>query len=401
MDKHINPARKNDYIYFVKAVCSSAFQQPPPLPCENADWNFLKLLSEYNGCQNLFLNAVEKLPLLPPDGVYKQMQETSSRLLVQDVNQQFELDRLFEEFEKNGVCFLPMKGYVIKPYYPRSDFRLMTDCDILFRNEQIEKVKEIYKSLGFSFVLYDNENQYHFEKKPYLYIEMHSSLLGRGEEKYAYFSKVWEKAHPAGNSACRCEMTPEDYYIFMIEHASKHFKQGGIGLRHLIDMLIFSNGNSLNRAYLDKELEALGLLTFEKKMYEIAVKWFVKQDFNEFSLLEEAILLCGSLGRRELSFANMSLDYQKKAKKSNKKPSKAAFVLKSIFHGKSTMAILYPYLEKMPFLLPVAWVQFWFKRIFIDRDISVKTGIKNRMDYVTSEDEEYIRAIMRETGFSE
>lgn len=403
MNKHINNALKKEYEYFIKVIACSALQKEIPLPSENADWSFLRQLAKFNGCQNLFFNGVESLPpeLQPPAEIYREMEEDKNLLFVHDINQTFELEQLFADFEKNQVYFMPLKGYVIKSDYPRSDFRLMTDSDILFKSGQIGRVKEIYKNHGFKFDFYDNDNQYHFEKKPFVFIEMHTSLVNHKDEKFEYYQDIWEKSHPKQDCTYHYEMTPEDYYIFLVEHASNHFKIGGIGLRHLLDMYIFNQKHPLNREYLNAEFKALDLLTFEQKMYEISAKWFEKQDFDSFSLLEEAILMSSTLGRRDMVFANLSLEHKKKAEAKNQKFSKLGFFLSSVFPGKKAMSAHYPYLKKAPFLLPAAWVQFWFKRLFIEKNVSFKEGMRNRLNYISDEDEEYINAILKSVGFEE
>lgn len=400
MNKHINPARKKEYIYFIKATGASALQREAPLPPENADWAFLEELARYHGCLSLFFNSVKNLPanLLPPEEIYSKMQDTVNVLFVQDANQSYELRRVFDEFEKSGVYFLPMKGYVIKQDYPQSDYRLMADADVLFKEEQIDRVREIYENSGFKFDFFDKDNQYHFEKKPFIIIEMHTSLVNHRDEMFDYYQNVWEKARPKDGCTYEYEMTAEDYYIFMLEHASNHFKGGGIGIKHLIDIYIFNRKHNLDRNYLDRELKTIGLFTFENKMRTIAVKWFEKQDFDSFSLLEESVLLSANLGRRELAYAETSLNHKRASESKNKKSSRAAFVLSSIFPGRSTMSIHYTYLDKLPFLLPVSWAQFWFKRLFIEKNVSFKSGMKNRLNYISPEDEEYINALLEETG---
>lgn len=403
MIKHIDKAYKKEYEYFIKVLFSSAFQKEIPLPEDNINWSFLYQLARFNSCQSLFFNGVQGLPAeyKPPLDIYSAMEKENNLLFAHDVNQMYELEQLFNDFEKNQIYFMPLKGYIIKPDYPRSDFRLMTDADILFKSQQIDKVMGIFKNRGFKFNFYDNDNQYHFEKKPFVVIEMHTSLVKQKDEKYDYFLNIWEKSRPKDGCKYHYLMTSEDYYIFMIEHASNHFKYGGIGLRHLLDIYLYNKKHKLNRAYLDEEFKNLDLLTFEEKMFSISVKWFENQDFESFSLLEESILLSSTLGRSSLTFANLSLDHKRRAQRENKKNSKFGFFLSTVFPGKKAMSKRYRYLEKAPYLLPVSWIQFWFKRLFIDKDVNIKIGIKNRLNYISDEDEEYINTILRSVGFEE
>ena len=64
------------------------------------------------------------------------------------------------------------------------------------------------------------------------------------------------------------------------------------------------------------------------------------------------------------------------------------------------MAVNYPYLNKAPFLLPASWCSMWFKRIFIEKNVNVKNGFKNRLNY-TDEDVAYYTGILKDVGFDD
>lgn len=405
MVKHINSENKKEYVYLLKLLYASLFDKDIPLPPDYLDWKFLYRLVNYNTCQTLFFNGINKLPkkYLPPEEIYSDLKQKNSICIVHDTNQMLELNSLFEDFEKNQIYFIPLKGYVIKADYPRSYFRLMSDSDILFMEEQIDIVKQVFAKHDFKFTFFDDDNQYHFEKPPYVYIEMHTSLVNHKDEMYDYYCEIWSKAHSKQGYKYFYEMTLEDYYIYMLVHSSKHFRLSGIGLRHLLDMYLFNQKykNRLDYKYLQEELEKLGLYTYEKQLMNICVKWFEKQDFQEFSLIEEYILLSSTLGTRAVTFANMSLDHKKEMEKGKKKPSKIRFFLKSVFPSIKSMQIHYRYLEKLPFLLPVSWIQMWFSRLFIQRNVSFKEGMRNRLNYISDEDEQYINNILKSAGFKE
>ena len=94
----------------------------------------------------------------------------------------------------------------------------------------------------------------------------------------------------------------------------------------------------------------------------------------------------------------MSINYKEERKKDNKKPSKVKFLLKSIFPAKSKMVSHYPYLNILPFLLPVSWIQMWFKRLFISKNVRFKYGLRNRLNYNNLQDEEYINELNNLVG---
>lgn len=405
MEKHIQPEYKKEYEFLIKSLYSSVFMNDSVLPPKDINWKLLAYLAKFNTCQNLFFNAVQKLPdeYKPPQEIYKSLENEKNLYFVHDTNQMYELEQVFSDFEKNEIYFMPLKGYVIKPDYPQSDFRLMTDADILFKEDQIESVKKVFEDHGFEYEYFDDDNQYHFAKKPYVYIEMHTSLVNHNNEKYDYYTHIWEKSSAKAGHKFFYEMTLEDYYIFMIEHASNHFKLGGVGLRQILDIYVFNKKHShqLNYGYLEEQLEILNLYVFEQQMSFIATKWYEKQDFETLSLLEEFVLLSSTLGRNTVYYANLSLDHKRKAESENRKESKLNFIFSTIFPDIKTMKRYYPYLSKAPLLLPFSWIQFWCRRVFIEKNVHYKSGLKSRMNYINDEDEKYINDVLKIVGFKE
>ena len=54
--------------------------------------------------------------------------------------QQLELENVMAHFEKEGIDYVPLKGWIIKNLYPKPDMRSMCDVDILIRDEDKKKI---------------------------------------------------------------------------------------------------------------------------------------------------------------------------------------------------------------------------------------------------------------------
>ena len=62
---------------------------------------------------------------------------------------------LFRRFEEAHIRYMPLKGAVLKDYYPEFGMREMADYDILIDAERAADVREIMESLGFATERYD------------------------------------------------------------------------------------------------------------------------------------------------------------------------------------------------------------------------------------------------------
>ena len=58
-------------------------------------------------------------------------------------------ERVTRELEAAEIWYMPLKGSVLKDYYPALGMRESSDCDILIDASRARDVKAIMKSLGF------------------------------------------------------------------------------------------------------------------------------------------------------------------------------------------------------------------------------------------------------------
>ena len=91
------------------------------------------------------------------------------------VQEQRELERLFEE---KGIINQPMKGAVLRFYYPAPQMREMSDLDILFAEQNMGEAQELLKERGYT--LYRAVKHHDiFQKPPFLVIEAHRAMYDK------------------------------------------------------------------------------------------------------------------------------------------------------------------------------------------------------------------------------
>ena len=69
----------------------------------------------------------------------------------EDAQQAYAAETLFELFEKNGIYCMPLKGIRTKQFYPYPEFRTMGDLDILYKEDQTKKLKQVMQDAGYKF----------------------------------------------------------------------------------------------------------------------------------------------------------------------------------------------------------------------------------------------------------
>lgn len=378
----LTDSKKKNYILYIDLLSSVINKTEPPVLPEDFNWSYARRIAERNSVLNLIGYCVDKVNVKPPKKLYDYIINNLNYEILKESSQLYDVEQVLKAFDEARIRNVPLKGYFIKHMYPQSDFRTMGDIDILVDRKSFGKIRKIFIEKGYEDlkVIKSKEIQFH---KDLIHFEIHSDL---SENYEGYFDDIWDKVTLRNGYEYSYEMSPEDFYVYMIYHCGKHFNKGGIGIRMIMDIYIYLSGRSkLDFDYINSELQRMNLSVFEKKCRELAFNWF-SDEKTEINGLGEFVVYCSTFGDRKTNF------YQ-----SGKKTGKA-FWLKQVFVPYRTMRRRYAYLEKAPVLLPFSWAQFWFTRIFLHRDLNLKSGLADRASNLSPQDAEFIDNLTTELG---
>lgn len=404
MKTKLSKVEQKNFEYLIKAIGSAVNNTQPPLPCEGINWDCLKKIANYCSVQAMLANTVLSLPkeYLPDEEICKSFNENKNISLFIDGVLNYEIETILKTFDKYKIKNVPLKGYFIKNEYPQPDFRSVSDFDILFDRNQIDDVKKAFAEIGYEF-LHNDDNQYHFQKKPYVYIEMHATLVHEYETYYPYLVDQIDHTTKRDGYDFSYEMSYEDHYVYMMVHNSNHLRKCGLGIRMVLDTYLYykNHHKDFDMDYLRNRLKQFELDVFEERVRSIAFNWFSSTEptitFDDF---ETYICLSATIGRVSTGVMVGSHKMRLKAEKEGKKKTKFSYFLTGLFPSKTNMGYYYPYVIKFPFLLPVSWFSMWFKRFFIEKNVHIKNGFKNRFSY-TDEEVAYVKGILEEVGFDD
>ena len=253
----------------------------------------------------------------------------------------FDIERgkICEKLNEAGIWHLPLKGIVIKDFYPEFGMREMSDNDILCDGEKMGEIKSVMNSLGFTCVKFGKKHHdvYH---KGLTRFEMHSKPFSRAEypEGFSYYATIKKRLIKDDNNSCGYHMTDDDLYIYCVNHMYKHYSDAGTGLRSLLDIYVFNKvkGQSLDRGYIGGELDCCGIREFELKTRLLAEKVFSLQTLTESDKAELAVYLdSGTYGTTKNMVSNrLENDGSKKAKR--------RYLLRRFFPAEEQLEMNYP-----------------------------------------------------------
>ncbi len=329
---------------------------------------------ELNYKELYLLSKKHQITPLIFDGLYKikgsfdgseQFKKLTLPLLFIDQNQLACLKQIETVFSENKIDYMPLKGSSIKNLYPMPEFRLMGDIDILIKESQYPKIKDILTPLGYVEIL-ESDHELIWKSTAGVTIELHKRLIpSYNDDYYSYYNNPWEKAIIEDNH--RFSMSNEDEYLYIFTHLTKHYRDGGIGLRHMIDIWYYKFKHpSLDMDYINNELEKLELKDFHKNISDTLDVWFNGKEDTELSdHITERIITSGSFGLSEIK--KTAYAARLSAKETSASSAKKKTLLRLIFLPLDTMKEKYPVLIKAPFLLPIMWVVRWIDALFHKR----------------------------------
>lgn len=382
----------NEGKYIVELVRSVLEERNPQVDGTKVDFERLFKLAEIHYVTGICYRAVKDVEGVP-EGVLSKMRKSYDMTCAKEAIQEIEVKILLDRLETEGIKHMPLKGFILKNIYPRPDMRLSADVDILIDCEKTDEIEEIMKSLGYTPMTKGvHHDVYH--KKPVMNVEMHKKLMSELVDIYDYFKEPWSKAVRKEGKHYEYMQSIEDFYIYQMGHLYKHYSKGGAGIRSVLDTYIYLKkyGDVLDRDYLEKEFEKMGILDFVLNYEQLSFNWFEKGQVEDDQSLY--ILSSGVFGTRHHSVLSNTI--KKSSEEDSIKKLRFKYLVNRVFLPYDNMKIMYPVLNKAPVLLPVYWVVRIARFL-----VKGKTTIKDEFEVVGAINEDNLRKmkeIKKESG---
>lgn len=351
---------QNETNYIIYLLKCAIEKETPKTPDTTIDWNIIYQLAKKHKIIPILCFAIIKLP---KDYIQTILHMESYMLmykqnLVLDANRSYETERLKSVFNSQKIDFILLKGSFIKHYYPDTFMRRMSDIDILFRGTDFKTLDTIFENLGYKILQKGAKDTAYINPVNNIKIEMQPHLIDMGySEWYEYLQDIWEKC---SNDKHEYKMNLEDFYIYHIIHMAKHFKNGGIGLNHILDIYVMNlTFKPMDWSYIENELLKINLYKFNQTMQALVRYWFNNKNTINFSkedmeMIAEYVFAGGAFGTKKQQETNHivtrgdhKLSYRKK-----------------VFPNSTIMINYYgAFLKKHKYFLPLYWIRLNFTRL--------------------------------------
>ncbi len=266
--------------------------------------------------------------------------------------------------DEAALQYVPLKGSVIRSFYPREYMRTSCDIDILVREEDLESA--ISALIGKGFTLGDrNYHDVSLFSQNKIHLELHFNLKENNPSLDSVLKDAWQYA--LQSEGARYEFSEAFFLYHMFAHMSYHFLAGGCGVRPLMDIWVIMHKMGIDISCAEGLLRQAGIYKFAQEISELCEICFSGMDKTDFTdALLSYIISGGVYG----SFDNII------AVERSKNQGTVIYAIKRLFLPYSSMEYLYPVLKKCPILLPLCYVKRFFGMIFRGKTKSALKEIK-------------------------
>lgn len=285
-------------------------------------------------------------------------EEQQLELLRRYAVQEQEYLRTAEALDAAGISFMPLKGAVLRQYYPDPYLRSSCDIDILVHREELGRAQETLKAaLGYTGNGKLSSHDVSLFSESGVHIELHYDLMEDSHQNdgAAILNRVWDYATPVSESSSCYGMTDAMFYFYHIAHMAKHIRSCGCSIRPFMDLWVLEHRVQHDPAARDALLKQGGLLTFANAARRLSEYWFSHASAGEDTQRFAAFIL--RYGEKETAVSVRRRD----------DTGKGRYLLGRVFPPYSSLAFRYPVLQKYKWLLPVMWLRRWLALLSPDK----------------------------------
>lgn len=346
-------------------------------------------LSDSHDIAHILGQSLSKLGLLDKGEVSVNFRRKAMLAVSRYEQLNYELNRICEALEEAQIPFVPLKGSVIRKYYPEPWMRTSCDIDVLVHEEDLMKaVACLEETLGYTRGR-QGRHDIPLRSAGGVLLELHYDLVEDDAANAAseVLKNVWSMVASRDGKTYWQEMPDALYYFYHVAHMAKHIQQGGCGIRPFVDLWFLDN-SSADSKQRDTLLKKGNLLQFSRVASKLSRVWLANVPHDIVTeKLENYIFRGGVYGTMSNSIAVQQ----------QRRGGKLKYLLSKVFITYGTIKYHYPILQKCPWLMPVMQVRRWCKLVFCGHARRTVQELSYNQKVPKSQAEE-VRLFLEEVG---
>jgi hypothetical protein len=286
---------------------------------------------------------------------------------------------VIKKLEAAGARPCVLKGEVLSLLYQNPDCRISGDTDILIDIKSKDNAAKVLAELGFDIKPLNPTSHHMVATHPVAgMVELHLRLYDELFEDVWFDNKILNEEErrsvKADDGSEFVTLGITDGLVFVSLHYIKHFLSGGVGIRQLMDVLLYMKEyfREIDWKRFNHLMEYLKYQKFINNSIGIGVKYlnFKQEDLPPFTCDKDImdkilsdIELGGVFGKNEKGRSSFYLQYTMERYNRFKGEDYSRYIkkwwlpnlIRIIFPHIKVLALKYPYVKKSGLLYIVAW----------------------------------------------
>lgn len=257
---------------------------------ENIDLTALKKFTDFHNITPIISLILEQDKSLKKEDI-KPFVDLKMQTVILFAKQQYLLGQITKAFNKAEIDHIVLKGSTIGKYYPEEWQRTGCDIDVLVRQKDFKKARELFitelnlKQQG------STGHDVEFESENNVNVELHFD----SEENIIREADLWHEAEREENNLF--SLSNEMLLAYAVAHTAKHFKTAGCGIRAVLDLYFLKKNMPFKKEKTEEILSKCNLLKFYECFSHLTDVWFGKEPATALTnSMAEYIFASGTYG---------------------------------------------------------------------------------------------------------
>ena len=353
------------------AVCGEKLNTETIAACTPEVLEMVYALAKKHDLAHLVAHALEG-QTMPDCEAMKKLRAAKMKAIYRYARMDLEYERICKTLEDAQIPFIPLKGSVLRQYYPAPWMRTSGDIDVLVREADFEQAIKVLEADGWitkGNVQYQNICMYSASG---VLLELHFNIRVKMESADAVMDTVWQNCTQMPGKQFTHQQTNEFFLCHQLAHMAKHVLVGGSGIRSFLDIWLLNKKLTIDNEALQKLCRESQLDTFYRNVSELTEVWFGQAVHTQITEKFEQYILAGGV-YGTLTNKVLMAQAQKGGKIKN--------FLNRMFVPYEEMKLMYPVLKQWKWLLPICQVVRWCQVLFDGRMKKAVSELKINQGY--------------------
>lgn len=358
----------------------------------NDELKALYKLSKSHDLVHIVADALIKRQLIEDENVKNVFEAAIMSAVFRYENINGELETIKKALSEAKIPFIPLKGSVIRKFYPEPWLRTSCDIDILIHENDVKAATDILTS-KFGFTLEDRAyHDYSLYSSTGIHLELHFSIKENCKNLDKVLQCAWDYAIPSLESPYEFVFTNEFILFHLYAHAAYHFVEGGgCGIRPFIDVKLLKQNIEYDAVKLTSLLSEAKISVFADNFDKLYRAWFDGGEYDETVLEMEAFVLNGGV------YGNVQ---NRTATRRTSKKGAFRNLWARLWLPYETLCEYYPKLKGRRILQPFYEIKRWFK--LFKKDVRKRSVNELKVNTEISEDKvASAEKMLKDLGLSE